>query len=690
MTVRLNALLLVVLINTMAAEKMLDGNILDEISPRSFLEMHIPTISSKNLLCQNHSRFYMQELRKYTLWATEMFDATSKLPTGFLYGSSYDFGNFDECLRIRVPYDGGRFSGKYCMAKFTLDPPRVDSFIPRNRETHSEYEIDYGSYANISVWERINNYLADDSRSPRNVLHFAFCLPSSCSEQDLENTLKEQVGDINDIVNFTLSVEVKQGSCQIEGEFSLDRSDIIFISIILIAIVNVVSASVYDYVTGQDDLAQYKLSSNLHESILCFSFQRNFKKLTSVSTGGGELDCIAGMKVYSMILIILLHRNMFDFGAAVSNIETIEEYYSRFELTFILNGPILVDTFFTISGFLATYLAMHYYYKIKNKINILYLYFHRYMRMAPTYAVILAFYCTLFVKLGNGPLWQERISSEQMKCREVWWANLLFINNYYDTKNYCMFQSWYMACDMNAFMVVPVICLILYRKPNAGVLAILLLIIASIITIFITVYHYDELPILLLYIKILLSPNTDSTFLRVYIPGHMRASSYFVGILAGYCKYRMNLNNHKLSKGWVSTLFSALYACLHHFCWSLGISWMLIAISSGYGHWVNPLLSWSPLVILSRLTYTVYLCHGAIQMFSAGLLRQPIYASTFNTIHSVAGDIILAYILAFILTILFEGPLIGLEKVIFWRDREKNASEAKHRVDSATELPTLN
>nr|XP_023022147.1 nose resistant to fluoxetine protein 6-like [Leptinotarsa decemlineata] len=397
----------------------------------------------------------------------------------------------------------------------------------------------------------------------------------------------------------------------------------------------------------------------LHKSILCFSFQRNMKKLTTVGTNVDGLSCIAGMKVYSMILIILLHRNMFDFGAAVLNIEEIEEYYSRFELTFILNGPILVDSFFTISGFLATYLSLHYYYKMKHKINILHLYIHRYIRMAPTYAVILAFYCTLFVKLGNGPLWQERIGVEQQKCQKVWWANLLFINNYYDTKNYCMFQSWYMACDMNAFLVVPIICLILYKKSIAGVLTIFVLIFASIITVFITVYQFDELPVLLLYVKILLSPSTDSTFLRVYIPGHMRSSSYFVGVMAGYVKYRMNLDNYKIPKrwvrfGWIATVpllflslhisfifyvmqvptwFSALYASMHHLCWSLGIAWMLIAISSGYGYWVGPILSWSPLVILSRLTYTVYLCHGAIQMFSSGIVRQPIYASTFNTVY---------------------------------------------------------
>lgn len=109
--------------------------------------------------------------------------------------------------------------------------------------------------------------------------------------------------------------------------------------------------------------------------------------------------------------------------------------------------------------------------------------------------------------------------------------------------------------------------------------------------------------------RMLLRPNTDSTFLKIYIPGHMRAASYFVGVAAGYLKYQMNVKNQKIPQtlvriGWVACVpfmffslhisyifynmdtpawISALYACLHHICWSLGVAWMVVAISSGYG-----------------------------------------------------------------------------------------------------------
>lgn len=96
----------------------------------------------------------------------------------------------------------------------------------------------------------------------------------------------------------------------------------------------------------------------------------------------------------------------------------------------LLNGPIIVDTFFNISGFLACYLLLLQFQIREKRINFLMLYVHRILRLTPAYAVIVAFYCTLLIKLGNGPLWEERIGIEQERCLSSWWTNLLYINNY--------------------------------------------------------------------------------------------------------------------------------------------------------------------------------------------------------------------------------------------------------------------
>lgn len=91
-------------------------------------------------------------------------------------------------------------------------------------------------------------------------------------------------------------------------------------------------------------------------------------------------------------------------------------------------------------------------------------------------------------------------------------------------------------------------------------------------------------------------------------------------------------------------------------------------------------------MILSRLTYCVYISHGTIQLYTAGSIREPIYASVFNVVcfvcmliwnscyrinfqaYETASDILLAYILAFVLTMLYESPIIAMERVLLKRE----------------------
>ncbi|KAJ8936791.1 hypothetical protein NQ318_021933, partial [Aromia moschata] len=671
----------------------IDGFVVEDIfkekdSAGYMLDLFIPTTRSQSAKCRNHSLYYMSELKNYTLWATEMFDANTKFPSGILYGSSYDFGNFDECLEIRVPHDDQEFTGKYCMAKFIFNSHEAN--VPRTNRYNYDFE-DYRKYYNISMWKMIDDYSHEPSKSVRNEIRYAYCMPSSCTAEDLQFALDEVVQNINEKISFKVRAEVDKVTCQVSEAVKLDTGDIIYIIVIVVFLLFVTMASIYNLITKRDDFAHFKLKGKLHDVTLCFSFPRNLRKLTTTGSSN-SLDCLSGMKLYSMVLIILLHRDMVDYGSAMKNPNQVEKVYSMFGMTFLLNGPILVDTFFTISGFLATYLILKNSYRTNKNTNVLHLYIHRYIRMTSVYCIILAFYCTLFVKLGTGPLWHERIGLEREKCRQVWLANMLYVNNYIDTKNYCMFQSWYMACDMNGFIFVPIICWIIWKKSSAGLITVIVALGASILTIFIVVFLNNENPVLVLNNSILLFPNTDSTFLTVYIPGHMRVSSYFVGILAGYIKYKMDINDYKISKRWVyggwaltfplmfvalhvAFVFyvlrlpawcSALYASLHHVLWSACIAWIIIAISSGYGPWARPILSWKPVVVLSRLTYTVYLCHGTIQLYSSGTIRNPVYASTFDLMHKLAADLILGFLLAFILTMLFESPIIGLEKILLW------------------------
>lgn len=58
--------------------------------------------------------------------------------------------------------------------------------------------------------------------------------------------------------------------------------------------------------------------------------------------------------------------------------------------------------------------------------------FHRFLRLIPTYAFVMGVFWFLVDHLGSGPFWFQ-IRDKTAQCSRYWWTNLLFINNLYPT-----------------------------------------------------------------------------------------------------------------------------------------------------------------------------------------------------------------------------------------------------------------
>lgn len=107
---------------------------------------------------------------------------------------------------------------------------------------------------------------------------------------------------------------------------------------------------------------------------------------------------------------------------------------------FLLNGTLITDTFFTLSGFLTCYALVQELSK-RRRLNISNVFLYRWMRITPVYMVVVGFYATLLKRLGDGPIWDERVLREVERCQQNWWANLLYINNYVNVQglvSYCI------------------------------------------------------------------------------------------------------------------------------------------------------------------------------------------------------------------------------------------------------------
>ncbi|CAG7667431.1 unnamed protein product [Allacma fusca] len=94
----------------------------------------------------------------------------------------------------------------------------------------------------------------------------------------------------------------------------------------------------------------------------------------------------------------------------------------------VLNGTPSVYTFFTLSGALVAYNFLKELDKRKGKFNYFMFVIHRYLRLTPTYAIVIGLMATLVPYFGNGPYWFA-LEQDNANCRKYWWHNLLYFNN---------------------------------------------------------------------------------------------------------------------------------------------------------------------------------------------------------------------------------------------------------------------
>ncbi|KAK9869952.1 hypothetical protein WA026_006050 [Henosepilachna vigintioctopunctata] len=672
------------------------------INPMEFM---IPTVNSQNVVCKNHSLLYMNELKKYTLWAIDMFDSTTKFPTGISSGSIYDTGNFDGCVSVHLPESLG-FSGQHCMAHFGMRPLKTTS--------NATFSYEYKEIYNLTFWDKVAIYDADPRKNTRRDIYMSYCIPSSCTNRDLQNSLQKNIEHVSKNRPFTLDVVVDDKNCQTETERSFSNGGKIFLGIVIFIILLEVICTLYHLLTQLNGAKYFEFSDGVHDILRAFSFSHTITKLTKVSRKENGLESMDGMKVLSTLFVIMGHRIIYTTPAPISNPIFIEETYEHLWAAFFLIGGMVVDTFFTLSGFLACYYILREIQRTNGKVNLAIIYLHRIVRFTLLYAVVLGFYMTIFVHLGDGPFWRERVEDEQERCIENWWTNLLYINNYVNVDKNCLFHTWYLASDMQFFIFVPILASMMWKKPKIGIIGCIALILISMVIHFMVIYLNEEVPFLLLYLDSRFSrdPVNAPGYRRVHIPGHMRATPYFIGVLAAYVKFKYRKAECKIHN-WIKNLFwllffviifgiyitgmyfysptedknyivRALFGTSLHFLWGIAIAWFIIATSEGYGELFTWLLSGRIWNILSKLTLTTYLCHPSIQLYSVAILRYPTYAGFFNLHYFATADIVLAYLVGFLVSMVFEAPIMELEKILLRKDRPKPT----HNNIGLTETPT--
>ncbi|XP_055913297.1 nose resistant to fluoxetine protein 6-like [Eupeodes corollae] len=609
-------------------------------------------------------------------------DSWGKLPSGILHGNLYTVGNFDQCVQTSVTLteSSGLVEGQYCFLRVPLKnqkpqndemPIFLDAPILEGRASLSSAKINIG-----------------------------ICIPNSCSPEVVTPIFETAV---RKAFNGALS-GVSVLKCT-NGKIPPLKT---------INIVGIVIFSIFGLLMILSSLYEFFMKYFKREPVpvlLAFSVLTNGRKMFAINTkrSPNTIDCLTGIRVFSMVWVVYCHTYLISRAIPEINGLDKSEWFRSLISMPVVNGTVSVDSFFFISGLLVAWIGFRELDKTNGKLNIIMMYVHRYIRLTPVVASGLLFIFSLNEIIGTGPFRQSTINSE--KCKGDWWGILLYMQNYF-FKSKCYGRTWYLAIDFQLYILSPLILIPMWKwgKKFAPVLvALALMSIGCVMTVYITSGFTDLRGF----------SNTDE-WSKTYTPMHTRCSPWLVGFGLGYYMHINRNRTFRISKlvqmlGWIAcfgiflavlfgpydtirhhagqgTVFeTAMYEAWKRVSWSIALAWLTFACHFGFGGIIDSILShpfWQP---LGRLTYSLYLYHMFVFRINFGTMRTSMFFSTYNEFLYFWSGLGVSLMVAIVISLAFESPVLVLEKFIFGNGNSKKKQQHIEPTTSPkviVEIPT--
>ena len=286
---------------------------------------------------------------------------------------------------------------------------------------------------------------------------------------------------------------------------------------------------------NNNDFSKKKKSSSLLIKILeCFDLKENFKTLMSNKVDPNHdtnLNIFNGIRAFAFGYVVYGHT-LLSFTSS-KNFAYIMMFLKSKWLLVLAGAFYAVDIFFYLSGFLTGFLLLSKLKKMpfgfKSYAQIL---FHRLIRLWPAYFITIIFFYKILVYYGNGALWFGFLDQAR-KCHGLIWKNLLFIDNVTikDETNYCFIWGWYLACDLQTFLISPFVCWMYLKNKQRGQKVLWLLLIVSLTASF---YESMETGTTFFLAPQLKGDHPNNYMLDYYMNPLVRMSPYLLGLSFGF------------------------------------------------------------------------------------------------------------------------------------------------------------
>ncbi|BFZ06005.1 hypothetical protein BsWGS_09044 [Bradybaena similaris] len=694
----------------------------------------LTTSSAQVSRCDNHTQQIFTSLMNQEQWALQFIDSWGKPGPGLLNLQLKFVGSYQECRSSRSPPSNttpsDAFTGNYCAVKLAISAgigsnslialmsstsPEIGSCLPSSCSSGDVFSLISRGLAASNLSSTLIVTSVDcrsDYREYTAATIVAIILLSIIAILMVLGTVTDVV-----LVQYPKWAEAREktlrSSKQANGYHILDDDEVNVGSDLIrkdekSVLANGAGHHTDDkpgvglslYSEGRPLLGKKKhgftqtlRSGKLGKCLMAFSVYTNGSKLLNTTQQSDSLGAIFGIRFLSMSWVILGHMFSFSLGYVGNIASSVTVFLGRWTFDGISNALVSVDTFFALSGLLTAYLTTKAIQKKKGwKINWAMYYFHRFWRLTPPYMLVLL--CALGLQrfFGSGAMWSSVQPADKVSCEKNWWTNLLYLNNLVNARQMCMAHSWYMANDMQFYILAPLMIVPFYFNVFAGLGSCLIFLLASWITTGVLSTN-NEWPNSLIN-GVALPPGKLDYQTHYYFAPYCRIGPFVIGIMAGYLlavtKGHIHMKWFHVLAGWVLAIavglacvygihgditqenvstvpMAAFYNAVARSAWGACVCWVVVACVTGYGGPVNALLSWSPFVFLGRLTYMSYLIHPTVIYVYAQNLDQMYYLNDTNMVISFLGVFMFTSLVSFVLVLGFESPMIGLEKVFLPR-----------------------
>ncbi|XP_017061001.2 LOW QUALITY PROTEIN: nose resistant to fluoxetine protein 6 [Drosophila ficusphila] len=618
--------------------------------------------------CLTQVRLLLKGAENKSLPALRVFDAWGKFPQGLLYGHFADMGNYESCLSLDLNKSLGNGITITAGAKYCL--------------SHMQFE----------------SLLLEAAGADALTLSIGTCIPATCSAEQLnrwlQGHLQEMFGQ-----NPTEALLVQEQDCALAHREPLGGLDWFAICVLILLCAVVLLATILDY-------------NEVSVNYLCtFSLVKSLPQLlkTTNSPSPRVIPCLNGIRCLTIIWIILGHGYMFLLLAPNINAYDIVAWAQTPFSMVMQSGSTSVDTFFLLSGLLLVLTSLRELDRTKGRLNVPLMYLHRLVRLTPVLFLAILIFMTIFKRLDSGPLWNQFTGSTEL-CKDSWWATLLYVQNYAAPGRMCLGHTWYLAVDMQLYIISPLLLIALYKWGKMAVGGIVLLICLLFGCVF-SIVMLNNLQVFDRHGNL----GGDSTEMRmIYYPTHARATPWLIGLLFGYFLHHQGGRKTRLPKLvalllWIlslslfatvifavypftqegvepiTPLAGAFYLCCSRIAWPLALCWIIWACQNGLAPIINDLLSWSFWQPISKLSYCLYIWHLLVETVHIGRTKTSLHFSDYDAILRFWSDFGITIMVSLFMHLFVEVPFGRLEMELLKKRQMVVPNTQTSAVETSTE-----